>query len=115
MMGRTLNYDVGIIITLTISVGSAIIAYAGGFVVYDVYNLPAWIFGPLGVYTLVYAYTKKESSYFSAGGITFLAIAMMSMFYRLVNVVVMIGIFLIVVGVMATITYMREPKKTLQK
>lgn len=113
-MRRALNYDIGLIITLCISVGSAIIAYAGGFVVYDVYNLPAWIFGPLGAYTLVYARVRQEAFYYSAWGITLLAIAMMSAFYRLVNVVIMIGIFLIIVGVMAAIAYTRGPKKTLQ-
>jgi hypothetical protein len=114
-MKRYLSYDVGALITMIISVGVAIVAYGGGYLPYDIYNLPAWILGPLGLYSLVYALVSNEGFYYSVWGMILIAFAAISALYRLVNVAVVVGLLLVVVGVTAAIAYMREPKKTVPK
>ena len=113
-MRRNFNYGVGALITITISIGSAAIAYGGGFIIFDLFNLPAWILGPLGVYTLIFAFISREVFYHLAWGIVFLAITVVSAFYRLVNIIVVIGILLIALGVISSLAYLRS-QKTSQK
>ncbi len=112
-MPSSFNYDIGAIIIAVISFGFAIIVYGAGLVPYDLFNLPAWILGPLGVYSLIYAaVASRETFYYFAWGMILLVAAALSALYRLVNVAVVIGIFLVAIGVVAAIAYMREPRNT---
>lgn len=114
-MRRSSSYGVGALITVIISLGSAAIAYGGGFIAFDVYNLPAWVLGPLGAYSLVYGLVSREAFYYSAWGMVLLAVAIVSALYRQVNVAVVIGVLLVAMGVTAAIAYTRGSKKTTPK
>lgn len=110
-MKRDLNYGIGALITVTISIGVAAIAYGGGFILFDLFNLPAWIFGPLGIYTLIFALFSRDIFYNLAWSLVFLAITAISALYRLVNVILVIGILLITLGVLASVTYLRSQRR----
>ena len=109
-MSRYFNYDIGALIIETISLGFAIIAYGGGLVPYDLFNLPAWILGPLGMYSLIYVLTNKKTFYHFAWTMILLTAAVVSALYRLVNVAVVIGIFLVAIGAVAAMVYFRNSK-----
>ncbi len=114
-MKRNLNYGVGALITVVISLGSAAIAYGGGLIVYDVRHFPAWILGPLGVYSLIYALASREILYYSAWGMVLLIMAIVSALYKVVNMLVTIGVIMVAVGIVAAIAYVRESKRILPK
>ena len=111
-MKQDLNYGVGALITITISIGIAAIAYGGGYIPFDLSNLPAWIFGPLGVYTLLTSLFRRPEVFYNLGwSLVFLAITVISAFYKLVNMFVVIGILLIAFGVVSSIAYLKKQKK----
>ena len=105
------NYSVGALIILIISIGSAAIAYGGGFVIFDLVNLPAWIFGPWGVFTLVFAFVRKAPFYYLGWSALLLAIAFGSIFYKQVNIFVVIGTLLIALAVIASLSLLRTKSK----
>jgi hypothetical protein len=106
---RSFNYSIGAFAILAISIGFLIVAYGGGFIYFDPFNIPAWIFGPLGIYTIVYSLIiKKDMLYYSIWGIIMFAIAIASAFYNIVNVFIVFGILLIVVAIVGLIAYWRR-------
>ena len=105
------NYGIGTLITITISIGAAIIAYSSGLIPYDLYNLPAWILGPLGVYTLIYSFTRRNDVYNLAWGMVFLAVTLISVMYKLVNVIMIVGVLLVALGILSLIAYIKGLKK----
>lgn len=102
------DYGFGALIVLTISLGVAAVAYGGGYLPFDIYNFPAWIFGPLAVYTIVTSFFRRDVFSNLGWGFVFLAIAGASIVYRLVNVVVVMGFLLIAVGLLASLAYLRS-------
>lgn len=52
---RALNYNVGAVVIFFVSMALAAIVYAAGIIPFDLFDLLAWAFGPLGVYTLIYS------------------------------------------------------------
>jgi hypothetical protein len=52
---KSLAYGAGALGVLIASLGVAAISYSLSLLTFDLFNLPAWIFGPLGVYTLAYS------------------------------------------------------------
>lgn len=105
---KTLNYDVGALAVLAISIGSAVIVYSVNILSFDVFNIPAWILGPLGVYTIAFSFKAgKESTYYLVWGVIMFAIAMASAFYNAQNVLTVLGILLIVIAVIAIVAYLR--------
>ena len=111
-MKEEISYGVGALITVTISIGAAMVAYSGGLIQYDFYNLPAWILGPLGVYTLVFSLVYREGFYNLAWSLVFLSITVISAMYKLVNVIMMVGILLIALGILSSFAYLRSRKKS---
>ena len=72
-MERDFDYGTGALIIITVSIGIAAIIYGGGFILFNLYNLPAWILGPLGVYTLISSLFNRESFNKLGWGLVFLA------------------------------------------
>lgn len=99
----------GALVVLLISAGVAAIAYSLVLPL-NWLNIPAWLFGPLGVYTLAYAFIRKDSIYYSVWGTVMVAIAVISGFYNVVNPFVIIGILAIIIGIIGIVAYMRSKK-----
>jgi len=110
---KPLDYSVGALATLVISVGSAAIVYAIGIIPFVLINLLAWIFGPLAVYTIIYSIVAgKESTYYVVWGTIMVAAAIISVvYYNMINIVAVIGILLIVLAVIGIIAYWRGGRK----
>jgi hypothetical protein len=108
---KSFNYNIGALAILAISIGSLIVAYGGGFIYFDPFNIPAWIFGPLGIYTIAYSLIiKKDMLYYLIWGIIMFAIAIISALYNIINVFIVFGILLIVIAIVGLIAYLRRKK-----
>mgnify|MGYP001077009037 FL=1 len=119
---RTFEYGVGALVILAISIGIAIIVYAGGIQPFNLSNIPSWllgplgictfIFGPLGVYTIIYSIVAgKESTYYLVWGTIILAVAVISGFYNTaISPFIVIGVLIILLAVIGLIAYMRGKK-----
>jgi len=118
---RALDYNVGALVVLVISVGVAIVVYGANIIPFKFFdsliNVPAWIFGPLGVFTLIYSFVAgKESTYYLVWGTVMFAIAIVSAFYNaearayLINPIIVVGILVIVIAVIGLVAYMRSRK-----
>ncbi|MCJ7698667.1 hypothetical protein MUO56_00255 [Candidatus Bathyarchaeota archaeon] len=108
---KSLDYDAGALAVLVISIGVAAIVYSMGLTGLNVYNLPAWIFGPLGIYTVAYSIIAgKNSTYYLIWGAIMVAVAVVSGFYDKVSVYLVMGILLIVLAIIGIIAYWRSRK-----
>jgi len=108
---RSLNYSVGALAILVISVGVAAIVYSTNAITFDLFNVPAWIFGPAGVYTLAYSFVGgKDSTYYLVWGAVMFAVAVVSAFYAVVNPFIVLGVLIIVIAVIGLFTYWRSKK-----
>jgi hypothetical protein len=116
-MGETKNtsqkpfdYGAGALIVLVISIGIAAIVYSL-ILPLNFLNLPAWIFGPLGIYTLAYSFIAgKNATYFMVWGTIMVAVAFIFGFYEVVNPVVILGVLVILIAIIGLITYQRSRK-----
>jgi hypothetical protein len=104
-------YGAGALIVLVVSVGVAAIVYGLSLLSLDLLNIPAWIFGPLGIYTLAYSsIAGKESTYYGVWGVVMVAVAVIFGFYNIVNPVVILGVLAILVAIIGIIAYQRSRK-----
>ena len=116
-MGETKNasrkpfdYGAGALAVLVISIGVAAIVYSL-ILPLNFLNIPAWIFGPLGIYTLAYSsIAGKESTYYAVWGVVMVAVAIIFGFYNIVNPVVILGILAILIAIIGIIAYQRSRK-----
>ena len=107
---KPFDYGVGALIVLVISVGVAAIVYSV-ILPLNLLNIPAWIFGPLGLYTIAYASIGgKDSTYFAVWGTVMVALALIFGFYDLVNPVVILGVLAILIAIIGIIAYQRSRK-----
>ncbi|MEM3398403.1 MAG: hypothetical protein QW724_05415 [Nitrososphaerota archaeon] len=94
------GYGAGALAVLALSIGLVLIVYGGGLVQIDILNIPAWILGPLGIYTLIYGVlSKKDTLFYSIWGIIMLGITSTSALYNFVNPLIILGILIIIVVV----------------
>ncbi|MDH7476843.1 MAG: hypothetical protein QHH17_00470 [Candidatus Bathyarchaeota archaeon] len=108
---KILDYNVGALVIFVISVGLAVVIYSMNIIPLDIFNIPAWLLGPLGVYTIIFSFMAgKESTYYLVWGIIMFAIAAASAFYNVVNAFVVLGILLIVIAVIGIVAYWRSKK-----
>lgn len=107
---KSLNYGAGALVVLVASLGVAAIAYSLPLLTFDFFNIPAWIFGPLGIYTLAYSLIRKDSTYYLVWGSIMFAVAIISAFYNLINPVVILGILAIVIAIIGIVAYQRSRK-----
>ncbi len=106
---RSLDYGAGALVVLVISVGVAAIVYSVNIIPFDPFNIPAWILGPSGVYTLIYSYAAgKESTYYMVWGAVMFAVAVASALYSLVNPFIVFGILIIVLAVIGIFAHWRS-------
>jgi hypothetical protein len=111
MSRKPFDYGAGAIIVLVISVGIAAVVYGLALLSLDLLNIPAWFFGPLGVYTLAYSsIAGKNSTYFAVWGTIMVAIAVIFGFYNIVNPIVILGILAILIAIIGIIAYQRNRK-----
>jgi hypothetical protein len=107
---KTLDYNVGALIVLVASSGAAAIVYSL-ILTFNLFNLPAWLFGPLGVYTLAYALiARKDSTYYVVWGGVMVAIALVSACYNVLNPLVILGVLAIVIAITGIVAYQRSKK-----
>ena len=108
---KMFSYGVGATAVVAISVGLAAIIYGLGLLHFDLYVLPAWILGPLGVYTAIYSLAAgRESTYYLVWGTVLIAVSFISAFYNITYVLPILGVLVIVLAVIGVITYMRSRK-----
>ena len=108
---KPFDYGVGALIVLVISVGVAAIVYSLAFLPFAFLNIPAWIFGPLGLYTIAYSsIAGKDSTYFMVWGTVMVAVALIFGFYNVVNPVVILGVLAIFIAVIGIIAFQRSRK-----
>ncbi|MEM2935998.1 MAG: hypothetical protein QW231_02350, partial [Candidatus Bathyarchaeia archaeon] len=87
------------------------IVYGASIIPFDFFNIPAWIFGPFGVYTLIYSFAaSKDSTYYLVWGTIMFAIAVGSALYNIINPVVVFGILAIIIAVIGLVASRRSRK-----
>ena len=107
---RPLDYGVGALVVLVVSIGVAAIVYSL-IIPFNLLNIPAWIFGPLGICTLAYSFVAgKDSTYYLVWGSVMFAVALVSAFYTAVNPFVILGILAIVIAIIGIVAYQRSKK-----
>lgn len=108
---KIFDYNVGALVILVISVGLAVVVYSMNMIPLDIFNIPAWLLGPLGVYTILFSFIAgKDSTYYLVWGVIMFAIAAASAFYNVVNAFLVLGILLIVIAVISIVAYWRSKK-----
>jgi hypothetical protein len=106
---KPLDYGVGALIVLVVSIGVAAIVYSLPLLPFNLFNLPAWIFGPLGIYTLAYSLiARKDSTYYLVWGSVMFAVAII--FANVANPFVILGILAIVIAIIGIVAYQRSKK-----
>ena len=107
---KPFSYGAGALAVIVISIGIAAILYGTGTIPFDPYYLPAWIFGPLGVYTLLYSAVSKDPTYYLVWGTIMVAVAAVPVFYT-ISIFVILGILVIVLAVIGIVAYWRSRRK----
>jgi hypothetical protein len=107
---KALDYGAGALVVLVASLGVAAIVYSLPLLTFNLFNLPAWIFGPLGIYTLAYSLiARKDSTYYLVWGSVMFAVAIIFAFYT-VSPFVILGVLAIVIAIIGIIAYQRSKK-----
>ena len=99
------------LICIAVSIAIALIVYGLGLVAFDPWNIPAWLCGLPGIYTVIYALTRsQESAYYLVWGAIMLAITVASMTYSVLSPMVTLGSLILVIVIIALLGYWRERK-----
>ena len=105
---RRFGYGVGAIAVLAISLAVALICYGLALLPYDFFNLLGWIFGPLGISTVIYSFSAgNQSTYYLIWGAIMTAVGVVGGFYSIVPWFLVVGILVIVLAVIGVIAYMK--------
>jgi hypothetical protein len=103
------SYGAGALAILAISLGLAAVIYSVNIIPFDVINLLAWIFVPLGVYTLFYSFfSRKDPVYYLVWGVVMTCIGVVSATYAVVPPLLVLGILLIIIAVIGIAAYKRS-------
>jgi len=106
---QTFDYGPGALVVLVAFIGFAAVVYGLNVFPFDLFNFPAWVFVPLGVYTLFYAFlVHKNSIYYLVWGTIMLAAGVVSASYKIVNPLVILGMLLIAIAVVGIVAYRRS-------
>jgi hypothetical protein len=107
---KSLDYGAGALVVLVVSMGVAAIVYSL-IIPFNLFSIPAWIFGPLGIYTLAYSFVAgKDSTYYLVWGSVMFAVALVSAFYNVLSPFVILGILAIVIAIIGIVAYQRSKK-----
>jgi hypothetical protein len=105
---RPLGYGVGSLAILVASIGVAVVVYSTSLIPFNLPNILAWVFGPWGAYTIVYAFaTSRDFTYYLTWGTIMFVIALASALYAVISPLVMAGILLIILAIIGVATYWR--------
>ncbi|MEM2080838.1 MAG: hypothetical protein QXP44_01030 [Candidatus Bathyarchaeia archaeon] len=108
---KVLDYGVGALVVLVASLGLAAVVYGLPLLEFNWLNLPAWIFGPVGAYTLAYAVIAgKDATYYLVWGSIMFAVALISALYAAVNPFVIIGVLAVIISIIGILAYQRSKK-----
>jgi hypothetical protein len=108
---KSLDYGAGALVVLVASLGVAAIVYSLPLLAFNIFNLLAWIFGPLGIYTLAYSLiARKDSTYYLVWGSIMFAIALVSALYTAISPFIILGILAIVIAIIGIVAYQRSKK-----
>lgn len=108
---RSLDYGTTALAILVLSVGLAAVVYGMSIIPFDLLNFPAWIFGPLGVYTIFYSFVAgKDPIYYLVWGAVMSAVAITSAFYKVTSVFVVFGVLMIVIAIIGMFVYWRSKR-----
>ena len=103
------GYGVGALASIVVSLAAALITYGGGLIPFDPLNLPAWLLGPLGAYTIAYSFVSEhDPAYYFIWGVILLGLASISAFYWAVNPAILIGVILLVAVAVGLASYRRD-------
>jgi len=103
------NYGGGALACIAASIAVASIIYGLGLIPLNLWHTLAWVFGPLGAYTVVYALVRsREPIYHLIWGVIALSIAIASTTYNILNPLVVLGSLILVVVVISLIRYWGE-------
>jgi hypothetical protein len=106
---KKFSYGAGAFAVLIISLGVAILFYGGGLLTFEPLGLVAWLLSPLGAYTIIYAFKAgKDAFYYMSWGLIIFAAGIASALYKMVNVIIILGVLLIVLAVMGLAVYWRK-------
>ena len=106
-MTAKFQYTIGAAIILVLSLGFATIIYGIGFLPFDFIALLAWALGPLGIFTLIMAFTgTQEPAFYLGWGSILLAIALASILYPIINVLVIFGGLLVALAAISLVTHL---------
>ncbi len=103
------DYGPGALVVLVASIGFAVLFYSLNFFPFDFFNFSAWVFCPLGVYTIVYAMlTRRDSIYYLVWGAIMLALGAVSASYKIINPFVVLGMLLIAIAIIGIVAHQRS-------
>ncbi|MEM2320089.1 MAG: hypothetical protein QXE00_02025 [Candidatus Bathyarchaeia archaeon] len=104
-----LDYESGALIVTIMAIGFAAVVYGLNLIPFNFLNLPAWVFCPLGAYTLIYALlSRRDPVYYAVWGTVMLAVGLVSASYNVVSPLLVLGILLIIIAVMGIFAYKRS-------
>lgn len=102
------GYGAGALAVLVISLGLASVIYGINIIPFNTTDLLAWIFVPLGVYALFYAFfNRKDPVYYLVWGVVMTCIGVISATYAVVPPLLVLGILLIIIAVIGIAAYKR--------
>jgi hypothetical protein len=102
------RYTIGAAILVVLSLGFATILYGIGFLPFDFLALIAWALGPLGLFTVITAFREEQdTAFYLSWGSILLALALASLLYPLINVVVIFGGLLVTLAVISLGAHLR--------
>jgi len=109
--GKPFDYGIGALAVLVISIGVAAIIYALGMIPFNILYFLAVIFGPLGVYTLVYSFIAgKEATYYLVWGTIMFAVGIIFGLYDVVSWILVLGVLVIVIAIIGLAAYWKGKK-----
>jgi len=105
------SYGEGALACIAISIAVALIIYGIGLIPLNLWHILAWLFGPLGVYTVIYALIKsREPTYHLVWGAITISIAIASITYNVLNPIVVLGSLILVIVIIGLLGYWRGRK-----
>jgi len=106
--GWDLAYGPYALAVIAASIGVMAIAYGAALLPFNPLHIPAWLFGPLGAYTVLYGVlTRRDSMYYALWGSIMAAIAASSALYEVVNPLVIVGVVIVLLVIAALVSRAR--------
>jgi len=107
---RPTDYGVGVLAILAVSIAIALIVYSLNIIAFEPIHVVIWIFGPVGAFTLVYAFVRREEFvFYSFWGLVMLLVALAIPLAEVgVPLPALIGTLILVIAVAAVAAYWRE-------